>query len=68
MMLILRRYITALTILIGFAYPVVAQSDLGKKLKTFDEVIAKAKAEKNDTLLANALYTKVALFYNQAGR
>lgn len=66
MMLILRRYITALTILIGFSYPVMAQSDLGKKLKTFDEVIAKAKAEKNDTLLANALYTKVALFYNQA--
>lgn len=35
MMLILRRYITALTILIGFAYPVVAQSDLGKKAQDF---------------------------------
>ena len=62
----LRKYIIALTIVIGLANPVMAQSSVDAQLKALEEVIVKARAEKNDTLLANALYSRVALFYNEA--
>ena len=61
-----KKYLAFLTIIIGFCNPVLAHSFLAQSLMSFDEVIEKAKKEKNDTLLANALYNKVAIFYNQA--
>ena len=65
-MIELKKYLAFLTIIIGFCNPVLAHSFLAQSLMSFDEVIEKAKKEKNDTLLANALYNKVAIFYNQA--
>lgn len=65
-MIELKKYLAFLTIIIGFCNPVLAHSFLAQSLMSFDEVIEKARKEKNDTLLANALYNKVAIFYNQA--
>lgn len=65
-MIELKKYLAFLTIIIGFCNPVLAHSFLAQSLMSFDEMIEKAKKEKNDTLLANALYNKVAIFYNQA--
>ena len=43
-----------------------AQSDINEALRKFDKVIAKARAEKNDSLLAKAICHRAVIFYNQA--